>query len=92
MPSPAGRPPGGLVLTLGLSQLICWGVSYYLIGVFGQAMASDLGWSLARVYAGFSLALVIEQHGAVLAACLLLLLSTALSLTSLIGKRVRPRS
>ena len=47
------------MLTLGLSQLICWGVSYYLIGVFGQAMASDLGWSLARVYAGFSLALVV---------------------------------
>lgn len=67
--------PGRLVLLLGLSQLICWGISYYLIGVFGQPMADELGWSLTQVYAGYSLALVtmglvsarigrlIDQHG-----------------------------
>jgi MFS family permease len=47
------------VLSIGLSQLIHWGVSYYLIGGFGSAMAADLGWSHARVYSGFSLALLV---------------------------------
>ena len=34
-------------------------MSYYLIGVFGQAIADDLGWGLTQVYAGFSLALIV---------------------------------
>ena len=48
--------PGRLVLLLGVSQLICWGISYYLIGVFGQPMADELGWTLPRIYAGYSVA------------------------------------
>lgn len=47
------------VLCLGLSQLVCWGVTYYLIGGFGERMVSDLGWSRERVYGGFSLALLV---------------------------------
>lgn len=47
-----------IVLRLGLSQLICWGVSYYLIGVFGGAIAADFGWSRDLVYGGFSVALL----------------------------------
>ena len=31
------------VLYLGISQLVCWGVSYYLIGVFGGAMLLNRG-------------------------------------------------
>lgn len=50
--------PARLVAGLGLSQLICWGVSYYLIGVFGQDIARDLGWSATLTYSGFSGALV----------------------------------
>ncbi|MFC3226435.1 MFS transporter [Marinibaculum pumilum] len=46
-----------LVLRLGLSQLVCWGISYYLIGVFGPRIAADLGWSTTLTYAGFSGAL-----------------------------------
>jgi MFS family permease len=46
------------VLFLGLSQLICWGVSYYLVGVFGGAIAADFGWSRDLVYGGFSLGLL----------------------------------
>ncbi|WP_137390897.1 MFS transporter [Rhodoligotrophos defluvii] len=49
----------GLVLALSLSQFICWGVSYYLIGVFGVDMARDLGWPMTVVYGGFSGALVV---------------------------------
>jgi predicted MFS family arabinose efflux permease len=48
-----------LVFRLGLSQLICWGVSYYLIGGFGDRMARDLGWSQALLYGGFTAALVV---------------------------------
>lgn len=47
-----------IVLRLGLSQLICWGVSYYLIGVFGGAIRADFGWSRDLVYGGFSVALL----------------------------------
>ena len=46
------------VVCLGLSQLICWGVSFYLIGVFGAWIEADLGWSRLLVHGGFSAALV----------------------------------
>lgn len=63
------------VVVLGLSQLICWGITYYLIGAFGHLIAADLGWSMAVVHGGFSAALgvmglasartgrLIETHG-----------------------------
>lgn len=47
------------VLLLGLSQLFCWGLFYYLIGGFGEAMAASLGWSDALVQGGFSAALLV---------------------------------
>ncbi|MDJ0897064.1 MAG: MFS transporter [Alphaproteobacteria bacterium] len=47
------------VVCLGASQLVCWGISYYLIGVFGELMVADLGWSRTLVYGGFSTALVV---------------------------------
>ena len=47
------------VLILGASQLVCWGVSYYLVGVFGERIAADLGWSRTAVYGGFSAALIV---------------------------------
>jgi MFS family permease len=50
--------PRRTVLYLGISQLICWGVSYYLIGVFGDAIGDDFGWSRDVVYGGFSAALL----------------------------------
>ncbi len=45
------------IVCLGFSQLISWGVSYYLIGVFGEHIVSDLGWSREFVHGGFSAAL-----------------------------------
>jgi MFS family permease len=47
------------VVVLGISQLVCWGISYYLIGVFGELMVADLGWSRTLVYGGFSCALLV---------------------------------
>jgi len=51
--------PRRTIFCLGLSQLICWGVSYYLIGGFGEAIAADFGWSRDAVYGGFSVALLV---------------------------------
>lgn len=50
---------GRTVLGLGLSQLILWGITYYLIGGFGDAMTADLGASRDAVYGGFSAALLV---------------------------------
>lgn len=46
------------VVWLSFSQLICWGISYYLIGAFGDAIATELGWSLSLVHGGFTVALL----------------------------------
>jgi MFS family permease len=46
------------VVYLGISQLVCWGITYYLIGVFGELIVADLGWSRTLVYGGFSVALL----------------------------------
>lgn len=46
------------VLCLGTAQLVSWGISFYLIGVFGELIVADLGWSRALVYGGFSIALL----------------------------------
>ncbi len=48
----------GVVLRLGVGQLICWGSTFYLIGAFGDRIAADFGWSLIETQAGFSLALL----------------------------------
>lgn len=50
---------GRAVAVLGPSQLVCWGISYYLIGILGEPMAQDLGWSRTVVYGGFSWALLV---------------------------------
>ncbi len=51
-------PPRAIVC-LGLTQLVGWGVTFYLIGALGPAMAADLGWNAAAVYGGFSAAIVV---------------------------------
>lgn len=47
------------VWSLGISQLVCWGVSYYLVGAFAPAMIADLGWSPAVIHGGFSIGLLV---------------------------------
>jgi MFS family permease len=48
-----------VVLVVGTSQLVMWGISYYLIGIFGPAMERDLGWPAPWIYGGFSAALFV---------------------------------
>lgn len=51
--------PRRTVFCLGLSQLVCWGISYYLIGAFGDLIAAGTGWGPSVVYGGFSAALLV---------------------------------
>lgn len=65
------------VICLGAAQLIAWGTSYYLIGVFGEHIAGATGWSRSFTYGGFSIGLLVmglasswvgravERHGGV---------------------------
>ncbi|MDK9695097.1 MAG: MFS transporter [Siculibacillus sp.] len=48
-----------VVVALSASQLIGWGVTFYTVGVFGDRMVADTGWSRGVVHGGFSLALLV---------------------------------
>ena len=64
-----------VVTVLGLTQILAWGSSYYLLAVLAPAIAADTGWSLAWIVGGLSLGLIaagfvsprvgrtIERHG-----------------------------
>lgn len=47
------------VICLGAAQLVAWGTSYYLIGVFGEHITGATGWSRSFTYGGFSLGLLV---------------------------------
>ena len=60
----AGSAPSGIVARrtvwcLGVSQLVCWGITFYMIALFGEPIAADMGWSRSVVFGGFSAALVV---------------------------------
>lgn len=50
---------GRTVFCLAVAQLISWGVSYYLIGVFGALIEAEFGWGSGVVYGGFAAALLV---------------------------------
>ena len=75
-PAAVVGPNRHLVVTvLGLTQILAWGSSYYLLAVLAPAIAADTGWSLAWIVGGLSLGLIaagfvsprvgrtIERHG-----------------------------
>lgn len=55
------QPPSPLVVipVLGVTQILAWGSSYYLLAVLAQPIVSDTGWPLAWVVGGLSLGLVV---------------------------------
>lgn len=67
--------PPLVVTLLGLTQILAWGSSYYLLAVLAPDIATDTGWPLAWIVGGLSLGLMtaglvsprvgrtIEQHG-----------------------------
>jgi MFS family permease len=55
MPKPSPRV---VIATLGITQILAWGCSFYLPAVLTQPIAGDTGWSLGWVVGGLSLGLL----------------------------------
>ena len=55
------QPPKLLAVipVLGLTQILAWGSSYYLLAVMAQPIAAGTGWSLAWIVGGLSLGLLV---------------------------------
>jgi MFS family permease len=58
--SPAAKTPSLAIVvsTLGVTQILAWGSSYYLLAVLAQPIAVDTGWPLGWVVGGLSLGLL----------------------------------
>lgn len=52
--------PRVVVAALGVTQILAWGSSYYLVAVMAQPIAAETGWPLALVVGGFSLGLLVS--------------------------------
>ncbi|MBZ7421833.1 MULTISPECIES: MFS transporter [Enterobacterales] len=48
---------GRVTLFVGLTQLINWGITFYLLGAFGQAIGRELGWTQVMTYSGQTLSM-----------------------------------
>ncbi|MEM1306138.1 MAG: MFS transporter [Pseudomonadota bacterium] len=51
-------PTLAAVMAIGVTQIISWGTSFYVLGVLGDPIARDTGWSTTTVFGGFTLAVV----------------------------------
>jgi hypothetical protein len=52
-------PPRAIVISaLGVTQILAWGSSYYLMAVLAKPVADDTGWPFAWVVGGLSLGLL----------------------------------
>lgn len=47
------------IVSLGLTQIITWGTTFYVLGVLGQSIGREMGWSSSKVLAGYAVALLI---------------------------------
>jgi hypothetical protein len=53
-----GDPAAHAVLALGVTQIIAWGTTLYALGVLGQPIAADTGWSHSLVFGGLTVGLL----------------------------------
>jgi sugar phosphate permease len=71
MSGPPGRRRGrlpyawGVILSLGITELISWGVLIYAFSVFLVPMRSELGWSEAELSGAYALGVVVSGLAAV---------------------------
>lgn len=47
------------VLFIGISQLINWGITFYMPGAFGAAIMADTGWSSVTTFSGLTVAMLV---------------------------------
>lgn len=60
LPSNDGAPALRTIIPiLGVTQILAWGSSYYLLAVLATPIAGDTGWPLAWVVGGLSLGLLV---------------------------------
>lgn len=60
LPSNDGAPALRTIIpVLGVTQILAWGSSYYLLAVLATPIAGDTGWPLAWVVGGLSLGLLV---------------------------------
>ena len=59
--APVGESPSRwtVVPVLGVTQILAWGTSYYLLAVLAKPIADDTGWPLAWIVGGLSLGLLV---------------------------------
>jgi MFS family permease len=56
----AGAPnPWAVIPVLGVTQILAWGSSYYLLAVLAKPIAADTGWPFGWVVGGLSLGLLV---------------------------------
>lgn len=46
-----------IVWCVGLTQLINWGITFYLLGAYGRAIAHDTAWGETLIFSGLTLAI-----------------------------------
>lgn len=56
-PAPHGRR---IIVALGITQILAWGTSFYLLTVLAAPIAEDTGWPLTFIVGGFSAALLVS--------------------------------
>lgn len=47
-----------MISALGVTQILAWGSTYYLLAVLAEPIAAETGWSLAMVVGGLTLGLI----------------------------------
>ena len=50
-----------MVAALGITQILAWGSTLYLLGVLGHPFALDTGWSYEAVISGVSVGLLMAS-------------------------------
>lgn len=54
------EPMPTAVAALGLTQIIAWGTTLYVLGVLGAPIAADTGWSRSLVFGGLTTGLLVS--------------------------------
>jgi MFS family permease len=63
----SGLSPAALVVLLGTTQIVGYGTVYYAFAILADGIAASFGWPVSRIYALFSIALLVGGFAAPLA-------------------------